>query len=78
MGRLLKCWQIAFARHHGFHSIVTNTRSSNQKMVELNRKFGFKTVRKIPRYYSDPVEATVVMELDLGKKASRPSRRMVQ
>jgi ribosomal protein S18 acetylase RimI-like enzyme len=78
LGRLLKCWQIAFARHHGFKRIVTNTRSSNQKMIELNRKFGFKTLRKLPRYYSDPVEATVVMALDLRKTTSRRRLSVVQ
>jgi ribosomal protein S18 acetylase RimI-like enzyme len=65
-GQLLKSWQIAYARHHGFTRIVTNTRRGNAAMIRLNRKFGFRTVRSTPRYYCDPTEATVVMELDLG------------
>ncbi len=32
-------------------------------MLRLNRKFGFKTIRTIQRYYIDPPESTVVMEL---------------
>jgi len=67
LGALLKCWQISFARHHGFRRIATTTRSSNRAMIQLNRKFGFKTLRTTPRYYTDPVESAVFMVLDLGK-----------
>jgi ribosomal protein S18 acetylase RimI-like enzyme len=68
-GRLLKCWQIAYARHHGFTRIVTNHRASNRQMIELNRKFGFKVLRRRKaNYYQDPPEPTVVMELNLPLK----------
>ena len=66
LGRLLKSWQIAYARRHGFRRIVTNTRKRNAPMIALNKKFGFRTVRTAPRYYSDPIDATVVMELVLA------------
>ena len=62
-GALIKSWQICYARHHGFKRIVTNTRRRNTAMVSLNRKFGFRIIRTTPRYYSDPDDATVVMEL---------------
>ncbi len=65
-GQLLKVWQIAYARRHGFTRIVTNTRKRNASMIALNRKFGFRIVRTTPRYYSDPTDATVVMELALA------------
>ena len=65
-GALLKSWQIAFARHHGFTRIVTNSRESNAAMHALNKRFKFKVVRKIPHYYNSPDEATIVMELLLG------------
>jgi hypothetical protein len=39
-------------------------------MIVLNRKFGFKVIRTTRGYYYDPVEATVVMELDVAR-ASR-------
>ncbi len=61
-GRLLKCWQIAFARNQGFGRIVTNTRQSNKRMIALNQSFGFTLVRTTPGYYERPSEATVVME----------------
>ncbi len=64
-GALLKSWQLAYARYHGFHRVVTNTRSRNTAMIKLNRKFGFRVVRRTPRYYSDPTDASVVMELRL-------------
>jgi ribosomal protein S18 acetylase RimI-like enzyme len=68
-GRLMKSWQIAYARHHGFNRIVTNTRRHNAAMIALNRKFGFKVIRTTPRYYQEPADATVVMELKLRNRA---------
>ncbi len=65
MGALLKSWQIAFAKHHGFSRIVTNTRKSNIPMILLNNRFGFQIIRTTSKYYTGPVEATVVMELKL-------------
>ena len=61
-GKLLKCWQITFARNEGFTRIVTNTRESNARMIALNEFFGFKLVRTTPNYYEGPSEATIVME----------------
>jgi RimJ/RimL family protein N-acetyltransferase len=60
---LLKAWQIAWARYHGFSRIVTNTRKRNAAMIALNRKFHFRILRTTPRYYDDPPDSTVVMEL---------------
>ena len=65
LGTLLKSWEIAFARHHGYHRVLTNMRASNQVMIALNRKHHFRTLRTIPDYYVDPAEATVVMQLVL-------------
>lgn len=75
-GLLIKSWEIAYARQHGFSRIVTNTRKKNRAMIALNRRVGFETIRTVPRYYSDPVDATVVMELLLKpvRAGSRPSR----
>ena len=64
-GALLKCWQIAYARRRCFTRIVTNTRKHNAGMIRLNRKFGFQVVRVSSNYYTDPADATVVMELRL-------------
>jgi GNAT superfamily N-acetyltransferase len=65
LGTLLKCWQVSYARGHGFTRIVTNTRKGNQPMIQLNQKFGFKVLRTTPDYYDRPREPTVVMELRL-------------
>jgi ribosomal protein S18 acetylase RimI-like enzyme len=65
LGQLLKSWQIAYAAAHGFTRIVTNTRKRNKGMIALNQKFGFRVLRTTPRYYADPVDATVVMEKQL-------------
>jgi ribosomal protein S18 acetylase RimI-like enzyme len=73
LGAMLKCWQIAYAKYHGFNRIVTNTRRRNTRIISLNRKFGFKIVRTTPGYYSDPPDATVVMELRL-RAAQRNAR----
>jgi ribosomal protein S18 acetylase RimI-like enzyme len=61
-GTLMKAWQVAFARHHGFGRMVTCSRKSNRAMIQINRKFGFRIVRTTRGYYSDPVESAVVME----------------
>ena len=69
LGAVLKTWQIAYARCHGFTRILANTRKSNLRMIGLNRKFGFRVVRITRGYYHDPVEATVVMELRLNRRS---------
>jgi ribosomal protein S18 acetylase RimI-like enzyme len=62
-GPLLKSWQIAYARYHGFNRIITNCRKRNARMIALNRQFGFRIVRTIPRYYMEPTDSSVLMEL---------------
>lgn len=74
LGQLMKQWQIAYARRHGFTRIVITTRKTNARMIALNRKFHFKTVRTIPRYYSDPTESALVMELLLSPPRRLPAR----
>jgi ribosomal protein S18 acetylase RimI-like enzyme len=65
-GRLLKSWQIAYARRNGFDRIVTNHRASNSAIIGLNKNFGFKIIRRSKAiYYDDPPESMVVMELKL-------------
>jgi ribosomal protein S18 acetylase RimI-like enzyme len=64
-GDLMKCWQISYARRHGYTRIVTNTRKSNKAMIGLNKKFGFGVLRTTSGYYGDPLEPTVVMERQL-------------
>jgi ribosomal protein S18 acetylase RimI-like enzyme len=66
-GQLLKCWQIAYARHYGYERVTTNSRESNTPMIALNKKFGFRVLRTTPDYYVDPSEPTVVMELLLDE-----------
>ena len=61
-GPLIKAWQVAYARYYGFNRIITSCRKSNSRMIAMNRQFGFRIVRTIPRYYSEPVEPAVLME----------------
>jgi ribosomal protein S18 acetylase RimI-like enzyme len=63
LGPLLKAWQIAYARYHGFNRVITNCRKRNVRMIALNRRFGFRIVRTIPRYYLEPTDSAVLMEL---------------
>jgi ribosomal protein S18 acetylase RimI-like enzyme len=65
-GRLLKVWQIAYAKVHGFHRIVTNCRMRNAAIIGLNQSLGYRYVRATPRYYRGPDDATVVMELRIN------------
>ncbi len=62
-GPLLKAWQIAYARYHGFNRVITNCRKRNVRMIALNRRFGFRIVRTIPRYYAEPADSAVLLEL---------------
>ena len=62
-GPLLKSWEIAYARYHGFNRLITNCRKRNTRMIALNRQFGFRIVRTIARYYSEPTDSSVLMEL---------------
>ncbi len=66
LGRVMKAWQIAYARRHGYERVVTETRESNRRMIRLNESFGFKIVGRTPGCYFDPVEAAVEMELTLS------------
>lgn len=63
LGRLMKAWQLAYAKRNGFKRIVTNVRAGNKRMIALNRSFGFRIVRKMREFYCDPDEAGVEMEL---------------
>jgi ribosomal protein S18 acetylase RimI-like enzyme len=60
-GSLMKAWQISYARHYGFTRLVTNMRKSNASIIGLSKKYGFKRLRIVSRYYSDG-EAALVME----------------
>ena len=65
LGRVMKAWQIAYARRHGYARVATETRASNERMIRLNLAFGFQIVRTTPGCYFDPDEAAVEMELTL-------------
>jgi RimJ/RimL family protein N-acetyltransferase len=72
-GKVMKAWQISFARYLKFRRIVTNCRASNKAMIDLNKKFGFRKIMTVPDYYDDPGEATVVLELVISKRTrNRP------
>jgi GNAT superfamily N-acetyltransferase len=67
LGEKFKRWQVAWARRHGFTRMVTNCRKSNQAIIRLNQKFGFRVLRTTARnYYHSPAEPAVVMELKLA------------
>lgn len=62
-GPLLKSWEIAYARYHGFNRVITTCRKRNARMIALNRQFGFRIVRTIRRHYREPADSAVLMEL---------------
>jgi ribosomal-protein-alanine N-acetyltransferase len=65
-GQLMKAWQIAWARQQGFRRLITNSRKSNEAMIALNKKFGFRKVHIVPNYYENPKEQAIVMDLKLS------------
>ena len=70
-GKLMKVWQIVYARHWQFRRVVTNCRKSNKTIIKLNRELGFTNLMVVPKYYPDPQEDAVVMELVLSKRSKR-------
>jgi ribosomal protein S18 acetylase RimI-like enzyme len=62
-GALLKARELAYARYYGFNRVITTCRKRNARMIALNRQFGFRIVRTIPRYYMEPTDSAVLMEL---------------
>ena len=65
IGNFVKQWEIDWARSHGFTRISTHCRKSNAASFRLNTKFGFQVIGEVADYYTDPDEATTVMELKL-------------
>ena len=72
-GNHMKDWQIQYAREHQFKCIVTNAREGNVQSIRLNAKFGFRARERISGYYSNPNEAAIVMELEVGQEDSVPT-----
>ena len=70
IGNRIKEWQIRYAQEHEFKRIITNAREGNVASISLNKKFGFRVRERIADYYSNPVEAAIVMELLLGERES--------
>lgn len=64
-GKMLKRWQVDYAKKLGFRVIVTNMRQSNERIIRLNEKLGFTEREHSLDYYSEPTEDSVVMELQL-------------
>lgn len=67
LGRLMKAWQVAWARQHGYRRIVTNHRAGNTGIIAMNKAFGFRRIGRIRGYYSGPDEDAISMELELKK-----------
>lgn len=64
IGKIVKAWEVGYARGRGFKRVVTNVRQNNQRAINLNNRFGFVSTRTIPNYYDDG-ENSIVMELAL-------------
>jgi ribosomal protein S18 acetylase RimI-like enzyme len=64
-GQVMKSWEIAYARRKGFKWVMANSRKSNAAMIALNKKFGFRVVGRVHRYYEEPSETAIIMRLAL-------------
>lgn len=65
IGSYLKAWEVNYAKLHHFTRVITNCRTSNCIMVNLNKKFGFSEINRIRNYYENPTEDAVILELCL-------------
>ena len=71
-GERFKRWQITWARQKRFRQIVTNSRQSNRRMIELNQKLGFRVMWATTRnYYDCPAEKALAMKLMLPRRKRR-------
>ncbi len=53
------------ARARGITFVTLEVRESNAPAIALYEKFGFVTVGKRPRFYTEPVETALVMQCNL-------------
>lgn len=65
LGRLMKAWQLAWGKSHGYRRIVTNHRAGNLGIITMNKAFGFRRTGRIKGYYSCPDEDAISMTLEL-------------
>jgi len=66
VGRKLFAALLDELRGTGAQEIILEVRASNHPALGLYRALGFVVTGKRPRYYADPVEDAVLMELRLG------------
>lgn len=66
IGELLTTFVIVYARIGGFQSVNATSRQSNQPIISLVKKMGFRITKKIKKYYDDG-ETAVVEEFFLKK-----------
>lgn len=53
------------ARQRSIAFVTLEARESNTPAIALYEKFGFRTVGRRPRFYTDPVETALVMQCNL-------------
>lgn len=63
-GSIVKAWQIAYARKHGYKKIITSVRESNAVSIHLNLKFGFTISDCKEGFYADG-DTGVILEKNL-------------
>jgi hypothetical protein len=43
-------------------------RESNERIIRLNKRLGFKPIKLRPHYYNNPDETAIVMELQISDR----------
>ena len=66
LGNRIKQWEIDYAKSNGYSLIGTMMRESNERIIGLNKKFGFSVLTIVESAYSGPDEAGIVMVLHLS------------
>jgi len=66
VGRRLFLALLEELRRAEVREVLLEARASNHPALELYRALGFAATGRRPRYYDDPVEDAVLMELRLG------------
>lgn len=65
LGRYISERLVGLVRERGMCAVILEVRASNGVAIALYEELGFVPVRRIPRYYTAPVEDALMMRLEL-------------
>jgi ribosomal protein S18 acetylase RimI-like enzyme len=77
LGTLLMCAAEEHLRAAGCHAIVLETAVDNLNAIEFYKRLGYFTIKTIPRYYQDRLDA-FMMGKRIAEKSQTPATRVTK